>query len=502
MKKTVLSVMIITVLAKVLGFARELMLSFFFGASGISDAYLISQTIPGIIFQFVGTGLATCFIPIYLNILNQDGEEKANYFTNTVLSIVFIFSTLVMLVVLGNTPFVVKIFASGFEGETLDNAINFTRIGIISLYFSSMIYVMNSYLQMKNRFGIVAFTAIPNSLIIMLSIIAGAKFNIIWLPIGSIMAVLVQAIILLGVARKEKFRLSLNVNLKNPKVLEMGKLMIPVTIGVSINELNLLIDRTIASGIAVGGISALTYAESLIMFIQGIFVQTVVTVYYPSLTKMAEKGDVQGSKAALNDAMKGMFFLLIPVTIGCMMLSEDLVRILYERGNFGSDAVTMTSTALLLYTLGIVGYGFREIFSRVFYAFHDTKTPMINAGIGVILNIIMNLTLSPIIGIGGLALATSVAATITAILLFIQLKRKFGRIFEFKEVKDYIKIIISTIVMGAVVYVTYGVMKDVDLYVRFVVSVLCGVVAYMICALVLKVDVIIDIINDMKRRKG
>lgn len=502
MKKVVFSVMAITVLAKVLGFARELILSFFFGATGISDAYLISQTIPGIIFQFVGTGLATCFIPIYLNISHQEDEEKANYFTNTILTIVFVFSTIVILVVLGNTPFIVKIFASGFEGETLRNAILFTRISIMSLYFSSMIYVMNSYLQMKNKFGLVAFSAIPNSIVIMFSIIIGAKSDIIWLPIGSIIAVLIQAMVLLGVAQKENFQLRLNVNLKNPKVLEMGKLMIPVTIGVSINELNLLIDRTVASRLAVGGISALTYAESLVMFIQGIFVQTVVTVYYPSLTQKAERGDIKGTKDALKDAMKGMFFLLIPVTMGCLMLSEDLVRLLYERGNFNNDAVIMTSTALLLYTIGIIGYGFREIFSRFFYAFHDTKTPMINAAVGVTLNIIMNLTLSPILGIGGLALATSVSATITAILLFIQLRIRYGKLFTLNDLKGYIKVIISTVIMGVVVYVVKNMMLDINVYVRFAGIICCGVLSYMICALILKVDIIVDIIHDMKRRKG
>ena len=94
MKKAVVNVMIITIVAKLLGFAKEVMLSYFFGASGISDAYLISQTIPGIIFQFVGTGLATCFIPVYSSIANNEGEKGANYFTNTILMIVFIFSPL------------------------------------------------------------------------------------------------------------------------------------------------------------------------------------------------------------------------------------------------------------------------------------------------------------------------------------------------------------------------------------------------------------------------
>ena len=499
MKKAVVNVMIITIVAKLLGFAKEVMLSYFFGASGISDAYLISQTIPGIIFQFVGTGLATCFIPVYSSISNNEGEKGANYFTNTILMIVFIFSTVIVLLVMGNTEFVVKIFAAGFEGGTLKQAVFFTRIGIFSLYFSAIIYVMNSYLQMKNRFSLVAFTAVPNSIMILLSIIAGAKLEIIWLPIGSILAVFIQASFLLVMAHRENFHFSLNMDFKNHKVLEMLKLMIPVTIGVSINELNLLIDRTLASGIAVGGISALSYAESIVMFVQGIFVQTIATVYYPALTDMVEKRDVKGTEKALQDAMQGMFFLLIPVTIGCIVLSKDVVEILYGRGNFGQDAAQMTSIAFGLYTLGIVGYGFREIFSRFFYAYHDTKTPMINAAIGVGVNIIMNLTLSPIIGIGGLALATSVSSTLTAILLFIQMHKQYGNVFELETIVDYVKIIISAGIMGIVVYFVHTFMAISNLYISFVMTVLSGVITYFICVVILKVNVIKDIIKTIKK---
>ena len=149
-----------------MGFFRELILSYYFGATGISDAYLISQTIPGTIFQFVGTGLTTCFVPIYFKILKDKGKEKVDEFTNKILSLVLLFSTVVIILVFVDTKFLIKLFASGFEGETLKYAIIFTRIGILGLYFSTLIYVYNSYLQANEIFVPTAFSAIPNSVFI------------------------------------------------------------------------------------------------------------------------------------------------------------------------------------------------------------------------------------------------------------------------------------------------------------------------------------------------
>ena len=142
--RAISSVVIFTLIAKLLGFFREVILSYFFGATGISDAYLISQNIPGTIFQFVGTGLTTCFIPVFFQVLNKDGKKKADIFTNTLVTIVLLFSTVVIILIWIFTPQVVKAFASGFTGDTLWYAVWFTRIGVLSLYLSTIIYIYGS----------------------------------------------------------------------------------------------------------------------------------------------------------------------------------------------------------------------------------------------------------------------------------------------------------------------------------------------------------------------
>lgn len=490
MKKAVYGVMIITILAKILGFGREILLSYFFGASGVSDAYLISQTIPGTIFQFVGTGLATSFIPVYMRVKTKESSNRANYFTNTILSAVFLFSTVVVVVVIFFTKPVVMLFASGFTGQILDTAILFTRIGIFSLYFSSMIYVFNSYLQANESFSIVAFVAIPNSIVIMAAIILGAKFNMLALPIGSLFAIIIQVIILWPAMKKKGYKFKLNLNFKDEYVREICFLMIPVTIGVSVNQINVLVDRTIASQIAEGGISALTYADSLIMFVQGIFSQSIATVYYPSIAKLVEEKKEEQLRIQLNDAIESIVFMLTPIMIGCVVLAKGIVRLLYGRGAFDEKAIMMTGTALALYGVGILGYGLREILSRVLYAYHDTKTPMLNAVVGMILNILMNITLSSYLGIGGLALATSLSSIITALLLYFTIKKRYPYIFLKDSHREYVKIIIAAMCMGVLVIVLYNVVnKYMGNLPTVIVTILGGVIVYILMCKGLRIRV-------------
>lgn len=503
MKKAVYNVMIITIVAKLLGFGRELLLSYFFGANGLSDAYLISQTIPGTIFQFVGTGLATAFIPVYMKVKSAEGNEKANRFSNTILTTILMFSTIAIVIVCVYTEQIVKLFANGFEGDTLHYAVIFTRIGIFSLYFSAMIYIFNSYLQSNGEFSIVAFVAIPNSIIIMLAIVAGAKMDIMALPIGSVFAVFVQVIILLPAMKRQGYRFGMNFELGNFYVKEMIHLMIPVIIGVSVNQINVLVDRTIASQIAVGGISALIYADSLIMFVQGIFSQSIATVYYPQITQLAEEHQENELKKMLNEALESMAFMLIPIMLGCIVLGTGIVRALYGRGAFDEEAIRLTGTALSFYGFGIVGYGFREILSRVFYAYHDTKTPMINSMIGMLLNIILNLTLSRTFGIGGLALATSMSSIVTAILLYVHLKKKIGIIFVKAEKIEIFKMLACAVIMGAETWIAYSMVNQyIGAFSAIVISIVSGIIVYFVLAKICRIKMFMQGFKLVKKVTG
>lgn len=500
MGKAISGMVIFTLLAKVLGFVRELLLSYFFGATGMSDAYLISQTIPGTIFQFVGTGLTTCFIPVYYRVLREHDRDECDTFTNKVLTMVLSFSTVIMALVWLFTPVIVKIFASGFAGNTLEMAIVFTRIGICSLYFSSVIYVYSSYLQANNVFSITAAAAIPNSLVIIVSIVLGACWNILALSIGSTLATAVQMVFLWIPVHKLKFRLRLNFHWKDSYLQYFFSLMGPVILGVSVNEINTLLDRTIASQVAIGGISALAYANSLVMLVQGGFAQPVATVFYPKMTKSITEGKHKAAQTDFHAALQVLLLFLLPVTIGFVVLSNDITTAFFGRGAFDKNAVSLTSAALSFYAIGIVFVGVRELLARYYYAYGNTKIPMLNAAIGMVVNITLNLTLSRVIGIGGLALATSVAAIVTVILMWYQCGKLSS---DSKIILNWIevgKILIAAIVMGGVVQLGQKLILQSGIL-KLAILVFVGMSCYGTIILLLRVKIVKEILNKA-RKKG
>ena len=230
----------------------------------------------------------------------------------------------------------------------------------------------------------------------------------------------------------------------------MFAIALPVIFGRSVDQINLLVDRTLASTIAEGGISALNYANRLNGFVQGLFVVPITTVIYPLISRVAAEKNIKGLKSYISEAVATINLLVIPVTIGAMIFSEEIVVLLFGRGAFSPEAIAMTSSALLYYSLGMIAIGLRDILSRAFYALQDTRTPMINTAIAVMMNIVLNLVFSRLMCIGGLALATSLSGIISALLMFVTLKKKIGS-FGLREISiSFLKISIASSLMGLV----------------------------------------------------
>lgn len=501
MKQIALLLMFLEVLSKILGFTREITLSYFYGASGISDAYLISLTIPTVIFAFVGTGIATSYIPIYSSIVKESGIKPADRFSNNLVNFLLLICTLIVFIGLIFTGPIVKLFASGFEGDTLKLAVSFTRISIFGIYFMGIAYIFKSYLQIQKNFTIPALIGFPFNIIIIASIILSSRFNIIILSIGIIVAIASQLIFLLPFAYKKGYRYGFILDKRDKHLMRMIYLSLPVILGTSVNQINTLVDRTLASRIAVGGISALNYANRLNGFVQGIFVLSIATVMYPMISKMAAESNMTGLKKTLSEAVTSINLLVIPATVGAMIFAEPVVKLLFGRGAFDANAISMTSYALFFYSIGMVGFGLREVVSRAFYSLQDTKTPMINAAIAVVLNIILNIILSRFLGIGGLALATSISAMFCTVLLFIGLRKKIGP-FGMKGITiSFAKILCASLIMGIFARTVYGILiTRMGFNLSLVLAIGAGAVTYFAIICFMKIEDVDAVVSGLKRK--
>ena len=504
--KATLGLMIATIIAKVLGFGRELVLASSYGASMYSDAYLTAMNIPVVIFTIIGTTLGTVLIPMYFEVNSDLGEKKALNFTNNVFNIVI--AICIVLAILGFifTEPLVKVFAMGFEGQTLKVAIDFTRITIIGIVFTGLSYVMTAYLQIKNNFTVPGLISVPKNIIIIMSIILSVKYNpyiMIW---GTLIGIATEFLFQLPFAIKSGYKYQPYINMKDKYIKKMSWLIGPVLIGVAVNQINAMVDRTLASTLVEGSISALNYANKLNGFVMAMFITSVAAVIYPMLSKLSSEDNKEKFTSSVVQSINSVILLVIPISIGAIVLATPIVKLLFQRGEFDARATSMTAIALIMYSIGMVAFGLRDILGKVFYALQDTKTPMINGAIAMIMNIVLNIILVKYLQLAGLALATSISAIVCIFLLFGSLKKKIGYFGQDKIAKTTIKSILSAVVMGVVTYFAYNMLGNllgigfIQEVIVLAVSVGIGVITYGILVVVLKVDEI-NIIIDMVQKK-
>ncbi|ADL08539.1 murein biosynthesis integral membrane protein MurJ [Thermosediminibacter oceani] len=488
-------IMIATLLSKILGFFRELLIGSKFGATSVTDAYLVSLTVPAVLFATVAGALSTSFIPVYSEIEAKKGRERAVGFAGNLFNVILIVSLMFSLFGAVFSRLLVKLVAMGFSGETLEMAAAFTRITMFMSAFVALANVLTGYLQSNREFTVPAVIGIPYNVIIISALLFSEVLGIWGLVVATVVAAAFQVLIQLPAAVKKGFKFTPGIDFADEDLKRMGILIIPVVLGTGVSQLNVLVDRMLASSLEEGTIAALNFASRLNGFVYGIFTLSVATVIYPSLSRLSAEGDMEGFKRTLGRALGFVIAIVMPLSAGAMVLRVPIVRFLFERGAFDSRATFMTATALLYFSAGMVGFGLRDVLSRAFYSLRDTATPMVNGAVAVGINVVLNLILVKFMGLGGLALATSISALAGTAMLFYSLRRKIGPLGGRRILMSFVKSIAACAVMSAAVHNVYGMMSNVFVPRALVyqaldlgVSVLAGVLVYLTIVLILRMD--------------
>ncbi|PRO65337.1 murein biosynthesis integral membrane protein MurJ [Alkalicoccus urumqiensis] len=500
MKKTVVLMMLLTIVSKVIGFLRDVTLAYFYGTSGVSDAYLISLTVPVVLFGMVAKGVSTGYIPMISRLETEKGPQAVVRFTNNLIWMLLLGSTVLIGAAWIFAEPLVLVFASGFTGETLELAVYFTRVTLVGIYFTIFIRILSAYLNYQQLFAVPNLLGIPMSLIVITSIVLSAEFDMPeLLAYGFVAALFVQWLILLGFSFAKKFKWKLVLDPKDPELRKMAVLALPVILGSSVQQINKLVDRTLASQVTVGGISALNYAHTLTNFVHGVFVISITTVMFPSISKQAAGGKKKSFRSTIEQGFLGTAMLTIPASAAVLVLAEPIVRLLFDRGAFDAEAVTLTSGAFFFYALGMTGTGLRVVLSQSFYALQDTRTPMINAAIAMGVNIVLNFLLAPVMGISGLALATSISAVFCAVLLYMQLQKqvdlRLGRL-----VRSLVLITAASAVMAFAAGSLYTTLAPLTEIGALSAAAAVGAVLYFLILYVCKFETLLRAVDGIRRR--
>ena len=505
--KSALVIIFFTLASKGLGFLREVLIAAKFGSGMETDTFFIALTATGLFTKFIMDAVSTTFIPVISEVEAKEGKLGKIEHTNNMLHTIFFAAAAVVVIATIGAPVIVKIIASGFKGEQFNLAVKLVRIGLPTILFSGIIGVLTGYLQSEEKFNSTALIGIPlNLAYIVFLLLFSSRFGVKGLMVSVVIGTFLQILIQLPETKATGFKYKFIFDIKDKYIKKVLYLSMPVLIGVAINDLNAIIDKTLASGLASGSISSLNYANKLNTLILSVFIMAITTVIFPILSKEANKGNMKGVKRTMGQGINLIILITIPAAIGMIILAKPVVQIAFERGAFGTRATKMTSEALIFYSLGITFGSLKIFITRVYYSLQDTKTPMINGFITVGLNIVFNLMFLPLFAHSGLAFATSLSNTITTIILFILLRKKIGNLGTKSYFRCAIKSIIASAIMGVVAYLTYNGLYSMlgtsTLYnlISLIAAIGLGVIVYGVVCYVIGVKEVRELVDNVMDR--
>ncbi len=481
-----------TSLSRLLGLVRDVLMAGFFGTSLVMDAFVAAFTIPNLFRRLFGEGaLSSALIPVLVETREKEGDDAAWTLVNRVLCLLAVVLTLITTIVI--------FFAANASPESAKAAAVLDLLQIMMPYmiFICLAAVSMGILNSFHHFAVSAF--------------APAILNILW--IGTLLLVVPNignspeekiravawAVLLAGLLQwavqwpvlrhfgwAPRFPMfgkndsSFSNVWKDERVKKILYLMGPAAIGMAVLQINVLIDRVLALWVGGGAVSALYFSERLIYFPLGIIATALGTVLLPVFSGYASRHDRDNIRRGVANGLRHLLFIMIPAATGLLVLATPIVKMIFERGEFGAASTTMTAIALQCYAPGLIVFSFAKVFVPAFYAQQDTKTPVkigaIAVGLNFILNITFILTLPQPVKHAGIAFATVLSSVFSMSCLALILQRRIGKP-DWKRVgATAIRSLAAAVLMALVVLLVHGLFPMVG-KVQQIVAVLVSVVA-------------------------
>lgn len=451
-----------TLLSRIFGYVRDMVIALLFGAASSTDAFFVAFRIPNLLRRLVGEGALTAsFIPVYAEYLSQKSKEESD----ELVSVSFSICTLSLIIIAGLgiifSPWIVKVMAFGFtkDLEKFHLTVLLTRIMFPYIFFIGLVALAMGILNSWKHFTAPALAPVLLNVFIIISAFLFYRCldePIISLALGVIMGGIAQLAFQIPFILRQGIRWRFLLNFYHPGVRRIGALMAPSILGLGVTQLNVLVSTFLASYLPEGSVSYLYYADRLLEFPMGIFAIAIATAVLPTMSDQRAKNDISGIKETLAFSLRLTFFVIMPAMIGLIVLRRPLINILFQRGAFDTQATEMTAQALLFYALGLIFFAGVRIIVPAFYSLQDTKTPVKAASLALIANAVLGALLMVPLKHGGLALATSLAAGVNFTFLIIYLRRKIGSIGSPQIMRSFTQSLAASLLMGGALYFFSG----------------------------------------------
>jgi putative peptidoglycan lipid II flippase len=419
----------LTLVSRLLGFVRDIMIAALLGAGPLADAFFVAFKLPNFLRRLFAEGAFNAgFVPMFARTLEGEGRAAAKAFAEQAQAIqVAVLVPLVVLTIVA-MPWVMALLAPGFDFGSFryEAAVELSRITFVYILFIALVALYGGVLNSLGRFA--AAAAAPISL--NLCLIGALMLSALWLDApahalawGVAAAGLVQFLWLRLALRREGMVPALRRPRLSPKVKRLFALILPGAIGAGVAQINLFVDVVLASLLPTGAVSYLYFADRVNQLPLGVIGVAVGTALLPLMARQLRAGQVEHAMHNQNRALELALLLTVPAAVALVVLSLPIVSVLFERGAFGAEATRATSAALAAYALGLPAYVLAKVLTPGFFAREDTRTPVKIAIVCLISNVVIALLLIWWLAHVGIALATAISAWLNAGLLARGLRR-------------------------------------------------------------------------------
>ncbi len=442
-----------TFISRILGYLRDAVIAFIFGANPLTDAFFVAWRLPNTLRQLIGEGsFNAAFIPVYTEEKNRS-KESADRFASSLFTYYTLCLSIITAVVIVFADFFISIIAPGFvQKGNFDEAVNLVRIVFPYLILVGWVSFFMALLNMKDRFFIPAVSpALLNLSFIFSAVLLSQYYGIYALALGALLGGVLQVVLQVVFAYKEGIRLRFSLDFHS-RIRDTFKRMIPAFSSFGVSQFAFIIDTVIASFLIGGAVSYLYYGNRIFQLPLGLFAIGLGNALLVSLSKYFSKRDMDSFRRDLNNGIKLAVFISIPSTAGMIVLGKEIIELLLMRGAFDHENVVMTYYALAGYSLGLTGYALTRPFKSAFFAVGDMKTPLNSTIFGLVVSIFFAVFLGFLLGWGvfGLAVASSIGGT--AGLFYLYKKSKFS--IDKKDIlKTFIKVTTASLFMALSVYI-------------------------------------------------
>lgn len=423
-----------TFLSRVLGLVREQVFAHLFGASLAADAFFAAYRIPNLLRDLFAEGaLSSAFVPVFKQELKDGGKEAAFELAQVCFAILTIILAAVIIIGALLAPYLVKIMAPGF-GEVLGKAELTSQLTVVMFPFLLLVALAALAMSILNSFDRFALPAIAPALF-NIGVISAAflicphlERPIFGMAIGVLLGGLGQFAIQLPGLRRIGFRFRFRLNFRHPGIRKIGKLMAPMIAGLAAGRVNIFVNTLLASLMAAGSVSYLTYSYRVMHLPLGMIAVALGTVALPTASAQAAENDRAGISATFHRAIQLCFFLVFPVAAFFVVCGDEVIGLLFQHGRFEAVDTANTYRALIWYSIGLIGFAGVRVTAPIFYALKDAVRPMRYSVISVVVNLAGYFAFIPFFDFAGLAAATALGGLVNFGLLLFNLPRLIGEI--------------------------------------------------------------------------